>query len=305
MAASGLVSLLLASSLLLLFPVGLFIAPFGLIPVVQQLAAGRRASLAWGWITAGLVVLAVSDATFLGLPVWTFLAAYGAVVVVPAASLELWLAIGGSEGRWATLTTLSGTVLAVLAVTVAARPASPYDALAAWWGDATASMVASYRALGIASGELELALDSIQTIVPWILPGLPVVLLLVITLFWIRPRLPMLGLPLRVAPFEAFRVDEWLPLGFALGGGGAVLFGGTARWLAINLLVAVLALYFVQGLAMIRAHLARWIGRGLLVRWVLALLCLQGPLPFLVAALGMADGFYSLRPRTGDNGGEE
>jgi hypothetical protein len=126
---------------------------------------------------------------------------------------------------------------------------------------------------------------------------------LVVVLFWMRPRLPLLGLPVKVAPFEEYRNDEWLAVLFVLAGGGTLLFGGTLRWIAINLLVTVLILYFVQGLAMIRAHLARWFGRGWLVRWGVVLLCLQIPIPLLVAALGVADSFHPLRPQVDDDGG--
>jgi hypothetical protein len=62
-------------------------------------------------------------------------------------------------------------------------------------------------------------------------------------------------------------------------------------------------LYFVHGLAIIRAHLARWIGRGWFVRWGVALLCLPMPLPVLVSTLGIADSFYQLRPQTSETGG--
>ena len=68
--------------------------------------------------------------------------------------------------------------------------------------------------------------------------------------------------------------------------------------MAINILGAALILYFVQGLAIIRAHLVRFVGRGWLVRWGVALICLQvPPLPVLVVALGIVDSFHSLRPR--------
>jgi hypothetical protein len=107
-----------------------------------------------------------------------------------------------------------------------------------------------------------------------------------------------------VAAFEEYRNDDWLAAGFALAGLGTLFLAGTPRWIAVNVLIAVLILYFVQGLAMIRAHLARWLGKGWLVRWGVALLCLQGPLPLVVAALGIADGFFELRPRTGDDGGK-
>ena len=78
---------------------------------------------------------------------------------------------------------------------------------------------------------------------------------------------------------------------------------GRPRWVALNLLIAVLLLYFVQGLAMIRAHLARWVGRGWFVRWGVAFMCIYPPMPMLVATLGVADSFFSLRPTASDDGG--
>jgi len=135
-----------------------------------------------------------------------------------------------------------------------------------------------------------------------VLPSVPVAYLVAV-LFWVRPRLPVLGLPVEVGDFEAYRNDDWLAAAFVIGGVGTLLLSGIARWAAINLLVVVLILYFVQGLAMIRAHLARWIGRGWLVRWGVVLLCVQGPMPLLVAALGVADSFHPLRPQPDNNGG--
>ena len=159
-----------------------------------------------------------------------------------------------------------------------------------------------YAAWGLAEGSVELALDAAERAASWVLPSVPVAYL-VLVLFWVRPRLPLLGLRVSVAPFEAYRNDDWLAALFVFAGGGTLLLGGVARWVAINFLVAVLILYFVQGLAMIRAHLARWFGRGWLVRWGVALLCLQGPIPLLVAALGVADSFHPLRPKVDDDGG--
>jgi hypothetical protein len=174
--------------------------------------------------------------------------------------------------------------------------------LAGWFGEAATQVEASYREVGVPTGELELAFDTVGPAVPWVAPSLPIAYLIVV-LFWIRPRLPMLGFPMGIEPFERYRGDEWLPLGFAVFGIGTLVLAGTPRWLATNLLIAVLMLYFVQGLAMIRAHVARWVGRGWLVRWAVVLLCVQGPLPLVVAAIGIADGFYSLRPRATDDGG--
>ncbi len=294
--ASGIVSLLLASSLLLLFPVGLLIAPLGLVPVVQQVLSRRQGNLAWGWVIVLLAGLAVARLSLLGMPAWVFLLTYCLVVALPAASVALWVRWGGSEARWITFTTLAAALITMATIAAAALPATPVSALSVWWAQAATMMEASYRTLGVPSGQLELALDAMAGTVPWIAPSLPAAYLVAL-LFWLRPRLPVLGLERPIVAFERFRLDEWLPIGFVAGGAGTLLLSGSGRWVAVTLLVAVLMLYFVQGLAIIRAHLARWIGRGWLVRWGVALLCLQGPLPLVVAALGIADGFYSLRPR--------
>jgi hypothetical protein len=201
------------------------------------------------------------------------------------------------------LTTLAGAAAILGAVVVAAWPVPPIDAIAGWFREAASQVEAAYRAMGVGTGELELAFDAVDSVVPWIAPILPVAYLVVV-LFWIRPRLPILGFAMPVEPFERYRGEDWLAAAFAGFGLATLLLAGTARWLALNLLIVVLVLYFVQGLAMIRAHVARWIGRGWLVRWAVALLCLQGPLPLVVAALGIADGFYSLRPRTVEDGGQ-
>jgi hypothetical protein len=233
-----------------------------------------------------------------------YLAVYVLVVALPAASLEAWRALGWEEGRWAALTTLVGAAGTLASIAIAGGPRPPLVALTDWFQETRGFVEESYRAVGVATGELELAFDAVASVVPWIAPSVAVAYLVVV-LFWLRPRLPILGFAMPVAPFEGYRGDEWLAAGFALGGLGTLGLEGTPRWLAVNLLIGVLLLYFVQGLAMIRAHLVRWVGRGWLVRWGVALLCLQGPLPFIVAALGIADGFFELRPRAEDDGGTQ
>jgi hypothetical protein len=189
------------------------------------------------------------------------------------------------------------------AVMLLASPQTPMEAIAGWMRASAEEVAELYAAWGLTQGSAELVLDAAERAASWVLPAVPVAYLVVV-LFWMRPRLPLLGLPVTVTEFEAYRNDEWLAAAFALGGGGTLLFSGIPRWVAVNLLVAVLILYFVQGLAMIRAHLARWFGRGWLVRWGVALLCLQGPMPLLVAALGIADSFHPLRPQVDDDGGQ-
>jgi len=293
--ATGGLALLLSSTLIVLFPLGMLVAPLALVPVAQHIAAGRRAVIAWGWVVGLLTLAALRGATVFGVPILAHLLVFVFVVVLPAVSLELWSAAGVEEGRWAAVTVLFGSLLVIATLIAFALPSTPVAAIGSWWHEAAESLEKSYEEAGVASGQLELALDTVEGVVPWVLPGIPAAYLVVI-LFWIRPRLPVLGFGMPVVPFEEFRMDEWLPAAFAVAGVGTLVFHGSARWVAINLLISVLLLYFVQGLAIIRAHLARWIGRGWLVRWGVALLCLQGPLPLVVAVLGIADGFSPCGP---------
>ena len=47
---SGVLSAILSSSLVVLFPLGLLIAPLASIPLVHLVAVGRRAIVGWGWV---------------------------------------------------------------------------------------------------------------------------------------------------------------------------------------------------------------------------------------------------------------
>ena len=84
--AAGAVSLLLAASLVLIAPIGLFVAPLGLAPVAQWVGAGRRSIQVWGWVVAALLVLSLTGVSLLGAPAWTYLVAYCVVVALPAAA---------------------------------------------------------------------------------------------------------------------------------------------------------------------------------------------------------------------------
>ena len=298
-AASGVLSVLLVGSVVAVPLLGFVIAPLGLIPVLRYQAGGGHGAAVWGWVAGGLAVLAVAS----GSPVaQALLLAYVVIVVAPVLSVQLWGRLGWTEGRWAAVTALVATVISMVVIAAVSWPQAPVDALAEWARDSAAEAEELYRSIGVSQGELSLALDSAQRVVPWIVPSVPVVYLVAI-LFWIRPRLRILGFPMAVGPFERYRSEEWLPAGFAAAGLLTLVAAGTVRWLAINLLLTVLMLYFVHGLAIIRAHLARWVGRGWLVRWGVALLCIQPPFPLFMAILGVTDSFFQLRPPAKDDGG--
>jgi hypothetical protein len=299
--ASGLVALILVGALFAIPLLGLLIAPLALLPVAHFQAGGARGVRAWGPVVGLLAVASAAGFAGIALPL---LAAYLLIVVLPAVSIEAWVRWQWSEGRWAGVAALSAAVLVLGVIAGIAAPLTPMAAVAGWLREAAAGAAEMYAAWGLAEGEVELALDAAERMASWILPSIPVAYLVTV-LFWVRPRLALLGYPLASGAFEDYRNDEWLAVVFAIAGIGTLALQGTARWVALNLLVVVLILYFAQGLAIIRAHLARWIGRGWLVRWGVVLLSLQVPMPLFVAALGVADSFHPLRPRVDDDGGIE
>jgi hypothetical protein len=297
--ASGLVSLLLVAGVLVVPLFGLLIAPLGLVPVLRFQADGSSGIRAWGWIAA---LLAVAGLSGLGPFPLALLAAYGLIVVIPALSVELWAKMGLSEGRWISTSVFAAVVVVLVGVAGMTMPAGPVEGVAEAMRSAANDAKQMYGAMGFAEGEIELAFDASERVVPWVLPSAFTAYLITV-LFWIRPRIPILGYQVHVSSFEDYRGDEWLAAGFALAGLGALFLSGSLRWVALNLLIAVLLLYFVQGLAMIRAHLARWVGRGWLIRWGVALICIYPPMPILVTTLGVADSFFPLRPTASDDGG--
>ena len=299
--ASGLVALLIVGGLFVIPFFGLLIAPLGVLPVLHFIGGGGSGYRAWGPVAALLVV--ASAAGFAGFA-FPLLVVYAMLVILPSATVEGWVRLRWTEGRWMAVATLVGTAASLAVTAAVAYPLAPMEAVAGWLREASTGAGELYAAWGLAEGEVELALDAAERLASWVLPSVPVAYL-VVALFWVRPRLPLLGMGLSVGPFEEYRNDDWLAAVFAGAGIATLLLGGVGRWVAINFLIAALILYFAQGLAIIRAHLARWFGRGWLVRWGVVLLCLQGPFPLLVAALGVADNFHPLRPRANDDGGLE
>jgi hypothetical protein len=305
--SAGAVSLLFASfifvvppsALFLLWPLVLFVVPFALVPIVQYMVTGRPGIYAWGWVVCVLIALSSVSVATVGTASLVLLAVYLGVVVAPAIGLEIARIRRWSEGRWVSFSVACGLMVCVAAVAFWAFPQTPMQACLEYERSELAPTLEELQLVASGNPQAGYFLEQAWS---WALPSVPLAYL-VLVVFWIRPRLVVLGFPLAVGPFERYSSEVWLPAGFALAGAGTLLASGTIKWLFVNLLVTTLILYFVHGLAIIRAHLARWIGRGWLVRWGVALLCLNGPLSVVVIVLGLADSFYPLRPQAKDDGG--
>jgi len=307
------VSLFLAASLVLVPLLGLLIAPFAQIPVARYLAMGRRSIHVWGWV-AGVLILASLAAPQLSAISVPLLIVYLLIVILPVVMVELWDRLGWQEGRWVALSTLAAAVTTLVVVSALSGNAGPVEGIAVHLHSLEVQMVDFYQASGVPErtiDEIMMSMDVFEQVFVWFLPSF-MVLYFVASIFFLRRRLPALGMRVAVAAFEQFRSEEWLPVGFAATGLATLLLDGTLKWIATNLLASVLILFFVQGLAIIRAHLARWFGRGWHVRWAAAVLCLPVPLPLttipvpaLVAVLGVADSFYPLRPRADEEENNE
>jgi len=295
---AGLFSLLVFASLVVLPFVGVFLALLAPLPLVHVAATGRPTFLAWGWVAVVLV-----GAVLLWHQAWLVAVASGYLLVAvwPAVSVETWLRRQWSTGRWAALVALVALAIASGVTLAVFHPAAPSAAIADVLarGNSTDLM----KRLGEAAGGEEILAQAIR-IGAYLVPSV-VALYVLWVAFWLRPRLPLLGLPRGSEPIDEYTSEEWLPVGFALGGLGWVFAPEPGKWLAANLLVTVLGLYFVHGLAIIFYHLGRRFGGNRWVRLGVVVFALQVPIALFVSALGLTDSFFRLRRGGTDDGGVE
>ncbi len=297
---AGLLSLLVFASLPLLPILGVFLALLSPLPLVHVLARGRTSFLAWGWVAIGLV-----GAYFLFRSPWLVAVCVGYLLVAvwPAVSVETWLRRDWSTGRWAAVVTLVALAVSLAVATAVFWPAMPGESLIGLFSRMMAGASEMVRALGEGVGSEELLARATRT-VAYLAPSLVATYVLAGAL-WLRPRLPLLGLPRGVEPFPLYASEEWLPIGFALGGLGWVFAPEPYKWLAANLLVTVLGLYFVHGLAIILFYLGRRFGSNRWVRLGVVVLALQVPVALVFSALGLTDAFFRLRRESAKDGGRQ
>lgn len=96
-------------------------------------------------------------------------------------------------------------------------------------------------------------------------------------------------------PFDQWKVPELWIWGLILAGIGVLLADGTLAMAALNLLVVMLALYFLQGLAIVRYFFRTRRVSPLLRTLGYVLLATLNPLPVLVAGIGVFDLWIDFR----------
>ena len=119
-------------------------------------------------------------------------------------------------------------------------------------------------------------------------------LLLLVTVFGLvltaRSRYNLPGIP-----FDQWKVPELWIWALILGGIGVLLAEGLLATAALNLLVVMLALYFLQGLAIVRYFFRTRQVSPLLRTLGYVLLATLNPLPVLVAGIGVFDLWIDFR----------
>jgi len=278
---------------------GMFLAMLAPLPLVHLVAGGRSSALAWGWVAALLV-----GAALVTQQVWIVALCVGYLTVTawPALAVELWVRRPWSSGRW--VTALTGGAFAISCIFLVALfyPQQPAERIQAFFTSAMTESRALLEALSPAGRGGEDVLSAAIAATAYLVPAAVATYVAGIGL-WLRPRLRLLGIARGTEPFHLLRVEEWLPVGFALGGLGWVFTTGLVKWLAANLLVTVLGLYLLQGVAIIHFYLGRRLGSNRWVRVAVMLFALQLPVAVLLVLAGLADAFFPLRRGAGWDGG--
>jgi hypothetical protein len=194
-----------------------------------------------------------------------------------------------------------GALGAILAVTIA-EGADPGALVALRLDALRPELIEFYRKAGwteetlAATGE---AFDRMRNLVAWHIPGIVLgacVFHAALLVYAFGKRAGLDEAPLAPGSFATFRTPLAAAAAFVPAGALAALADGLAARAALAVLIPLGALFFLRGMAIIRALLDR--GRfGLLVRAPVYVLAVQMPIPFLVAIGGLLDEFLDFRGR--------
>ena len=194
-----------------------------------------------------------------------------------------------------------GALGAILAVTLV-EGVDPGTLLARKFDILRPELIAFYRNAGWTEETLAAtgsAFDRMRDLVAWYLPGLVLACCAIhaaLLVYAFGRRAGLEEAPLAPGSFATFRTPLAAAAAFIPAGALAALADGLPARAAVTLLIPLGVLFFLRGMAIIRALLDR--GRvGLLIRAPVYVLAVQMPIPVLVAIGGLLDEFLDFRGR--------
>lgn len=285
--------------------------PFGLVLAPHAAARLGRAALESQRLATGffLPALAVPVALVLGallVPDGAVVAAVLAIILVVLPAVALFAAARDGRRRdrvllaVVALTGIGG--LAVLLGSAVATGRDPGAALAGRWAALVPEILANYRSSGWSESSIATVARLFEfgrTLVEQQLPGLVLATAVIhaaLVVYGFARGAGLADADWSEASFSRFRTPlaaavAFVPVGLLAAVGGAELRGA-----ALDLLIPLGVLFFLRGLAIIRALLDR--GRaGLVGRALVYVLVFQMPFPLLLALSGLFDEFVDVRTR--------
>jgi hypothetical protein len=285
--------------------------PFGV--VLLPFAAGRLGvaalsteGVAWGFLLPACappvaLVLGALLAPGAAAPAFVLAAAF---VALPAAALYV-TGQGGFRRDHALLAVFAVTGVGSLAALLGMDLATGQDpgaTAAARWAAAVPEMLASYRSSGWGESSLAAAariFEILRVALRDQLPGLVLAAAMshaAIVVYGFARASGLAGAEWSEPSFSRFRTPLAAAALFVPAGLLAAIGGPDVRRPAVDVLLPLSVLFFLRGLAIIRALLDR--GRaGLVGRALVYALVFQMPFPFLLALGGLFDEFVDVRAR--------
>ena len=285
-------------------PFGVFLLPFaaGRLGV----AALTTERLAWGFLLPACappvaLVLGAILAPGAAAPAFVIAAAF---VSLPAAALFATGQSGFRRDR-ALLAVFAVTGIGALAALLGAGVATgndPGEVAAARWATAIPEMLATYRSSGWGESSLAVVARIFELLRVALRDQLPGIVLAVamahaaIVVYGFARASGIAGADWKEPSFSRFTTPLAAAALFVPAGLLAALGGPDLRRPAVDVLLPLAVLFFLRGLAIIRALLDR--GRaGLVGRALVYALVFQMPFPFLLALGGLFDEFVDVRAR--------
>ncbi|MFI5197132.1 MAG: DUF2232 domain-containing protein [Thermoanaerobaculia bacterium] len=285
-------------------PFGLVLAPHAAARLARAALESRR--LATGFALPALAIPIALVFGALGGFDGAVVAAIIAIVLVALPAVALFASARDGRRRdhvliaVFALTGIGG--LAVLLGVAVATGRDPGAALAARWAALLPEMLASYRSSGWSESSIATAARLFEfgrILIEEHLPGLVLATAVIhaaLAVYGFARGAGLADADWTEASFSRFRTPAAAAVAFVPAGLLAAVGGAELRRPAVDLLLPLAVLFFLRGLAIIRALLDR--GRaGLVGRVLVYVLVFQMPFPLLLALSGLFDEFVDVRTR--------